>query len=455
MKKVIYTLWAAGVAVALVAPVPAWSDDAKPKVRFGGDERIREEAFDDIPIKSDPPGVTRGGDNNYFRFRTRLWGEADPFDMVTLRARVVNEFRIWDNPDQDGKPQSSSYLYPEEWVFDNLYLDVRDLWPDTLDLRIGRQDLVYGTGKLLLEGTPKDGSRTIYFNAIKATFKGLDKNTLDLFGIYNDPEDQLAINSADRDLTGYFSGNNNMRESGGGLYLKNTAVEKLPFEAYYIFKREGDWTQTVSTNKVAIDALDLHTVGFRLMPKFSDELTGNLELAGQAGERGDQDVRGYGLDSLLTYAPANLKSVKMAMDGGLYYLSGNDPDSDEDEGWNPLWARYPQNSDLYVYCYDADGAGRWSNLIMPHLGASLYPFEMLKTSAMLAYLYAVENDGPGGGDERGLLASLKGEFTLGQSVFMKDDKLSGHLQLEILEPGHYYKVDDTAYFARWELNYAF
>ncbi len=44
----------------------------KPTLRWGGDIRIREEMFDNIPIKADPPGVTRGGMNDFFRFRTRL-----------------------------------------------------------------------------------------------------------------------------------------------------------------------------------------------------------------------------------------------------------------------------------------------------------------------------------------------------------------------------------------------
>ena len=41
---------------------------------FGGDLRIRQEAFDHIPILADPPGVTRGGENNAFRIRPRIWG---------------------------------------------------------------------------------------------------------------------------------------------------------------------------------------------------------------------------------------------------------------------------------------------------------------------------------------------------------------------------------------------
>jgi len=147
--------------------------------------------------------------------------------------------------------------------------------------------------------------------------------------------------------------------------------------------------------------------------------------------------------------------MKPAIDYGWYYLSGDDPGTDKDEGWNPLWARYPQYSDLYAYAFDADGAGRWSNVSMPHAGLSISPVKWLKTSAMVAYLFAPEEDGPGDGDERGLLGSIKGEFTIGENLLVSKDKLSGHLWLEVLDPGNYYKVNDTAHFARWQMVYEF
>ena len=444
-------------AVALSSMV-AWGEDAaaaKPAFRWGADERIREEYFDNIPIKADPPGVTRGGDNDYFRFRTRVWSEYDLLQNVTLRLRVVNEFREWDKPENSPAIQRSNYNFPDEAVFDAMSVEIRDLFNSKLDLKIGRQDLIYGTGKVILEGTPKDGSRTIYFNAAKATWKGVKDTTIDLVGIYDPWEDDLAINSAHRDLTGFTSNNDKMDESGVVLYMKNKSVSNFPFEAYGIYKNESDWKSGPASNLTSHASLDLGTVGCRLLPKFSDSLSGNFELAYQRGERGDQDVSGYMVDAFLTYAVPALEDMKPTLDGGFYYLSGDDPSTADDEGWNPLWARYPQYSELYVYSFDADAAGRWSNVSMPHAGLSLSPLKWLKTSAMVAYLFAPEEDGPGGGNERGLLGVLKGEFTISEALTGHKDPLKGHLWLEVLEPGNYYKVDETAYFARWEVTYAF
>ena len=453
-------------AVALSSMV-AWGEDAaaaKPAFRWGADERIREEYFDDIPIMTDPPGVTRGGENNYFRFRTRVWSEFDPAEKVTLRLRVVNEFRAWDKPEKTpprAALQKSNYDYPDEAVFDAMSVEIRDLFNDKLDLKVGRQDLIYGTGKVILEGTPKDGSRTIYFTAAKASWKGVKDTTIDLIGIYDPWKDDLAINDANRDLTGLTSANDKMDESGVVLYLKNKSAPTFPFEVYGIYKNESDWDKTSGTGTNAVtttvDALDLGTAGFRLLPEFSERLKGNIEMAYQRGERGDQDVSGYMIDAFLTYAIPAMEDMKPAVDYGVYYLSGDDPDTTDDEGWNPLWARYPQYSDLYMYAFDADGASRWSNLAMPHAGLVLSPLKWLKTSAMVGYLFAPEKDGPGVGDERGLLCTLKNEFTIGESLLLHKDKLVAYFQVEVLEPGNYYSTqeNDTAVFARWEIAYSF
>ncbi len=461
---------------AVAKAAPAAKSECAMAVRYGGDIRIREVRFDDIPIKADPPGVTRGGENHFFRFRTRLWGELDPMQNVTLRVRAVNEFRAWDKPDASPALQRSNYDFPDEIVFDALSLQVKNLLDDRLDVTIGRQDMIYGTGKLILEGTPKDGSRTIYFNAIKATYRASPETMVDVFGIHNPSIDQLAINSADRDLTGFTSANDDMTEKGAGIYIKNKSCRDMPLEAYLIYKREGQWNQaarrdaegtllppandwqTLDASRGVVEnpALNLGTVGTRLMPILAERLKGNIELAYQVGERADSDVRGYMIDASLSYDAPILTEMKPVVTYGIYYLSGDDPSTkDKDEGWNPLWARYPQYSELYVYSWDAEAAGRWSNVMMPNLGVALKPLSWLKTSAMVAYLRANEKDGPGGGAERGWLGVIKGEFDIRQKILTSKDKLSAHLWLEVLEPGDYYNVNDTAYFARWQLMYEF
>lgn len=442
--------------------------------RFGADERVREEYFDHVPSKVDSAAYARGGENNYLRFRTRLWAEQKAGSNLTFRVRTVNEVRSWFYPDVSSRPQRSTSEWPDEWVLDNLYLEVANLFDNSLDIRVGRQELIYGNGRVILDGTPGDGSRTLYFNAAKATWKGLPKTTIDLFGIYNEPEDELAINTADRDLAGYPAAREGVTESGAGLYLKNASLPQLPFEAYLIYKREGAWEQAAKTNATGFappryawqtlnpgrktvenPQFDVETAGFRLMPTFSDSLSGNLEAAFQYGQRGDEAMTGYMLDAYLEqkFASAPMRPV---LKGGLYCLSGDDPGTAADEGWNPLWARHPQTSELYLFAWDAEeSAFRWSNLIDPNIGVSITPARRMKSTAVLHYLAAFEADGNGGGKSRGWLGSLKNEFLLAENRWLSKDKLSTYILLEVLEPGDYYKNDDTAFFARWEFLYAF
>lgn len=422
----------------------------KPEVfKWGGDLRIREEMFDKMQVGS--------VEADYFRFRPRVYGEIN-LDDVAFKVRAANEFRCWTHMKPDTNPQD----FPEEWVFDLAYMDIKNLLGDSLDLRIGRQELNYGTGKVICEGTPGDGSRTLYFNAVKATWKGCDKTTVDLLGLYNPEKDDLAINRKEnRELTGYKGSINEPAEAGGGMYVINKSKADMPIEAYAIYKFEGT-VRTVtkgkdekgnptSTTKVTHSA-DIGTIGGAINPKLTSLLKGRLEIASQFGKRGNADLSGEMIDASLNLKLPVLDAIKPGVDGGVYYLSGNDPKTNDDEGWNPLWARSTQPIDLYSLWYSNY---RWSNLLMPYATLSISPTSWLKTSARVAYLGALEKDGKGTGDERGWLETLKAEFTIFEDLMMKKDKLTGHLMLDILQPGDYHASDDTAYFARWNVQYDF
>lgn len=479
-RKVI-TVAAALAAVSLgqagAEPV-ASAQPQTPPFRFGASERVRQEFFDHVPVKAAPPAFARGGENDYVRFRTSIWGEFDPCAYATFRVRAVNESRAWLYPDVSQRPERSTSEWPDEWVFDNAYMDLHGLLNNTVDLRVGRQDLIYGTGKVILEGTPGDGSRTIYFNAVKATYKGIPDTKVDLLGIANPAQDPLAINPGDpaRDLSAMPKSKDGMRESGAGVYMSNASLKAMPLEAYAFYKEEGTYvipvkpnaqgqyptpklawqTLDVPASAIDVDSSDIGTVGARLMPKFNDSLSGNLEVAAQFGHRGDADIQAYMADAFVVQQLGLAPEMKPAVDAGVYYLSADDPSTSEDEGWDPIWARYPQFSELYVYGWDTEEiAGRWSNLLTPHAGVTLNPLAKMKTTLSVNYLYAPEADGSGGGHERGWLGVLKNEFTLAEKRWLPKDKLTGHLWLEVLEPGNYYKADDLALFARWELNYQF
>lgn len=414
----------------------------------GGDVRLRSIYLDNIPWNVNAAPEARGGVNSFQRYRMRLWGDYQATDDIKLRARLVNEFRT--HQGDTSTASGDGWNSMDEVIFDNLYID----WVLSEDwtVRAGRQDLIYGTGKVILDGTPKDGSRTIYFDAVKATYTGIENTTIDLLGIYTKSEDPLAIHSEDRDLTGktgdYYGGS----EAGGGAYLKNNSFENLPYEAYYLYKaKEEEWISP-ATGRTHDDE-DRHTVGTRLMPKLSDSVDANLELAYQLGD----NINAYMVDSALNWHVPDCP-IQSTFSLGWYHLSGDDPTTADDEGWNPLWARWPQYSELYVYGFDTEGVGRWSNLSMPHVDWTFHPHEKVKTSLLLGYMFAPEEDGIGNGDERGFLATLWNRFTLKENMWAEGDKLSGHVLVEAMDPGDYYTEDQQnhlALFGRVELNYSF
>ena len=398
--------------------------------KWGGDFRFRTVYFDHIPYAAGP-AEARGGANGFQRYRTRVFGEYHPGQNENLyfRGRLVNEFRTVQKP--DGKYNWSAF---DETVIDNFFVDYKH---DMFDVRVGRQDLIYGTGKLILDGTPKDGSRTIYFDAAKVVYKGIDNTTVDFLAMYTRAQDPFALHTQDRDIVGYAGGSNpyDGAEAGGAIYIKNKTHKELPWEAYWIIKTEQQFLDD-----------EINTVGTRLMPK-SDKgtFTGNLEMAYQSSP----DTSEYMVDALASWHIEGMKEQKACLGVGWYHLS---------EDWNPLFARWPQYSELYVYSYDTTGAGQWKNVSMPHIDFSISPMKNLKSDFLLGYMFAPENDGLGSGHNRGLLFTWWNKFTIADQLFSQRDKLTGHVLFELMQPGDYYdsaQRDNTATFLRFELNYAF
>lgn len=443
IRTVFLILVAAILAVGGLAVQNVLAEDSK--LQLGGDIRLRDTSFDDIPYSIGTEA--RGGQNHFQRYRTRIWGKYKATDNFNLGVRAVNEFRTWI------EPNSQAYEFPDEVVFDNLYAE----WKTSLmSLKVGRQDMIYGTGKLILDGTPKDGSRTIYFNAVKASYTAIPNTSIDFLAMYTPADDDLAINSQNYDIVGKRGSSYGGDEVGGGIYVKNASYRNLPFEAYYLVKTdEQTWARPGSTPGAGIthNAENVHTVGTRLMPKFSDALSGNLEMAYQFGD----DISAYMIDGLVTWMVPSMEKYKTKLGLGWYYVSGDDPTTSDEEGWNPLWARWPQYSELFVYSFDVDGVGYWSNVSLPHVDFSISPCTFYQADFLLGYMMAPEKD-TGLGSERGLLFTWWNKFTIKEKIFSDVDKLAGHVLLEVFDPGDYYAANlegDTACFFRVDLTYSF
>ncbi len=446
-----------------VAVVEGEKPNAKQLVWNGGaDLRVRQEIIENLPKLH---GALMP-DQNWIRIRPRAWGEVKNEDFK-LYIRAADEFREVYKPNHSNNNQA-----PDEVFIDNLYFDLYNLFDGKLDLRVGRQDFfgaggpTYGAGRVIADGTPFDGSRSVYMDAIKATVKVDEKNSLDILAIYNNPDNELSWGHPtkadgseynERPLTSIDPRSSGMAEYGGGLYFRSKEFDALPFELYYLYKRETKANLSGSNNN--LPGRIVHTWGTRLMPKLSETVSAELEGAVQAGEKdGGASTAGYMGYAGLTYTPVVDMTAKPFFTGSIYYLSG-DKDrgaGDNDTGWDPLWARWPQFSEMYVYNFNY-GAGYWSNLVYPSLesGVSFAPGH--KVRASIGPMYVAEEDGLGGGDGnlQGWLGVARYDFPLLKNIFGKRGELFGHLTAEVLDPGDYYTEDTLAYFLRWEVTARF
>lgn len=442
-------------ATLLGALAPAVAQDVPPEAlraaspvsfRTGGDVRLRQESFDDIPIRSASPAVTRGGRNDYFRIRGRLYAGADFGERVSFDARVADEVRA-------RNAGQKSYEWPDELVFDQLKLSLRGLFDGRADLVLGRQDLSLGSGRLFAEGTAKDGSRTQFFDGALLRLRLDETRTLDLFGFYGACENDLAFGHEHRDLTGLSGGFTDMDEASAGFFYEDRSDAALGWGLYYAWLLDTSWKRPDGSRA---PREDVHTFGARLLPRFSDAWSAEFEGAWQASGNDGYDRRaGFAFGGLRRGGLFGTDP-----EGGFYasanalWLSGDDPDTPRREDFNVLYGRYPWISELLLYGFDGDGVGTWRNLVQAwgEVGGSFGEGGAHKVKFTAGPVWAPENDGAGGGRFRGWLETVFWSFPVARGRF---GDLAGHLFLEVFEPGGYYVSDRTAFFFRWQLNWSF
>ncbi|MBP8284349.1 MAG: hypothetical protein KAX46_10645, partial [Chromatiaceae bacterium] len=144
---------------------------------WGGDFRFRIESLNHIPTAI----PTYEFYQLFNRDRTRLWAKYGFNEDIDFLARLTNEFRFFDT--SDGRQDPGTWEFLGEVTPDQFYLDLRKLANGLITTRLGRQDFIYGTGKILADGTPLDGSRTFFADGAKVTFN-FEGHSLDLLGLY-------------------------------------------------------------------------------------------------------------------------------------------------------------------------------------------------------------------------------------------------------------------------------
>ena len=170
----------------------------------GADLRVRQEFYDNVMglpgggLQSTSP---YGKYVNRMRFRPRVWGEVRFGDKLRVYSRLADEFR-W-----NVQPNTRSSAFPDELFLDNLFVEGKGLFDGLLDFTVGRQDILnlYGLGRVFQDGTPGDGSRSLFSDMARFTLNFEDDSKFDFFALYDHDDNHLRWGSGrsdHRSLTG-------------------------------------------------------------------------------------------------------------------------------------------------------------------------------------------------------------------------------------------------------------
>jgi len=327
---------------------------------------------------------------------------------------------------------------------DNAYIDVNNIWCQNLNLRMGRQNVQYGTGFVIFDGKSQYSSTSLYFDGVKATMKFTDRAALDAF--------YLNAQEAETASTGFIYNNpTNDDATVSGLYFTGKCpvmgTEKGQQELYAINRYDG------FINK------NIWMTGLRLSDKFAVGLDYSAEVAYQFGEFNDttnvdQDAWGTKLEGGYTFTEAEFTPRLFA---GYVFLGGDDPDTKDCERWDVMYGGWPQFGDMLAWKYlnvpantsiaeydstwksgsDLTGEAVYSNLSMPSIGISAkFP---LNISAQLSYsMWMADETNPGVDDDLGDYYQLSGKYSYSPN-------LDFGAYLAMIEPGDAFANDDTAY----------
>jgi hypothetical protein len=385
-----------------------------PKYKISFTERFRIETWDNTTSLND----TLNAGTSYTRNRSTIMGQWFPNEKIELALKFANEFR--------------SYLVPEnkqfnidELFIDQLYFKWKNIANVPLTVTFGRQNMQFGEGFVIMDGGPLDGSRSAYFNAVRADFEFASKKNISAFYTVQNRRDDLLpiINNKKKAL-------NEQNERSGAIYFNGDFASRN-FQVYFIRKDAKSATSPPYNTHI-------NTIGERTVTPVYAKLSLTFEGAYQFGKRSGADLSAYGGYAYLNYPFGWPQRFPLSVTIGTIYLSGDNPDTHKYGGWDPLYGRWPKWSDSYIYTLlKENGVAYWTNLYSLWGRAQIDIAKGVKFSFDYHHLRAPFNDTtrmafPGGkGKYRGELGIFKLTYQINKMV-------NGRIIWENFNPGSYY-----------------
>jgi len=373
-------------------------------VEVGGGIRIRGNWYDFDDTLAEVAFVEQ---------RTRLNFKADFTDNVSTFIEVDNygnwgtDFRSDYFTGLDGAGGGDVALY-------QAYIEANEMWGTPLRLRVGRQELAFGSQWLVGVNDASSLFTGLSFDAIRLDYT-TDQFTVAAFA--SKLAEGLDDLYSESDVDFY------------GIYGSYTGIEDVTIDAYWLYLRDDG-------GRLAAVETDIHTIGLRGNGKigafdFEAEVAyqfGDLDVAGPGGETdygnfaGNVEV-GYTFDATI--------QPRIYLGGA--YLGG---DTDDDLSFNRLFSNWEysefiENTEL-------------SNAWLLRAGVSIMPTESVKLALAVTYFQVDDTidtpgflffDGEDGDDDLGWEVGLYGSyqysedlaFRAGYAHYFGDDGLEGEL----------------------------
>jgi hypothetical protein len=422
---------------------------------WGGDLRVRNEYFNNLlTLDSQNPLA----EQEYLRFRARVWTSLKPIENVTVNARLATEPREWFRRAGYTPYRGQSGWDWTDGVIDNLNVQWKNILDQPLSLIVGRQDLMLGEGWLTGEGTPYDGSWTYYMDAARLSYELKEQKTLiEAIGILQNAEADAwlpVINNQNRFLS-------EQDETGAILNIVNTSLPYANFNPYFIYKHDDRAMESGAPQRG--DNADIYTFGARISGLVKEHWKYSVEGAYQFGEKQDpavrypapsteyRDLNAFGVNSKLTYLFKDRLNNQLSF--SYEYLTGDDPDTADDEMFDGLWARYPRWGEIGLYSFAAETrVGQQANYHRFGPSWTITPAKGLDFTANY-YAMIADQDTPTRAAP-GLFTNddaFRGHFVSTILKYKFGPRLAGHLWAEFLFPGDYYANSETLTFLRAEV----
>lgn len=400
------------------------------KLKFGFAERFRIETWDNsVTLNSDALAGT-----SYTRNRTNLSGQLSYKEVAELNLKLGNEFRHY-------FVTETRAFNINEMFFDQFNFRWNANYNVLSTVTIGRQNLSFGEGFVIMDGGPLDGSRSGYFDAARIDFTFAPQKLLTCFYANQNDIDRFlpVINDKKQPL-------NPRPEQAFGIYSNND-FGKANLQSYIIRKHtDGSF--------VGGDDGDLNTIGSRVLYPFGSGFSVTAEAAYQFGNLSDYDIAALGGYGYLAWQSQKWLKHTYSVSLGSIYLSGDDHSTtDKYEGWDPLYGRWPKWSESYIYTLvNESGVAYWTNLSSIFIKTQYEFSPNVKLQIDYHHLMAAREApivmpmSAGNGKTRGELLATRLTYKLAKSI-------SGHTVWEYFDPGSYYLSDtDHANWLRMEFS---